>query len=543
MDYNKILKDRYILLNKAKDNTELQQIEIQLCKRDILYWFRNYLYTDKNTNLFTWDEPSIIPFIPFEFQEEFVIEIWNSIINWTLPISERTDLTNVFIEKSRQMWISWLAMAVFTYWFIFHNHKYHVISQKEDDVDEIGNIKSLMEKARFIIRNLPKWMIPFLYEKNRNWQLELNEKYLKYMNIFRSDWTWAITGESANPNASRWWTYNAIFLDEMWFMQNATTINTAAASATPCRIFNSTPNWEWNEFFRMRKLTQTRKDDNGKELKPEVKWLRYHWTEHPLYDKKWYEWKIQWMTSEKIAQELEISYNTAIEWRVYKDFPTKEIALLYNMYKPLYIFIDHSHWWADPHAVIIAQQENQYINIIDSIEMNCSVTDMAEFLSCQPKFALTNAQSDFFDRYRNYNRRKATFIGDPYDTFTTLNKSTIYDEFKKVWIYLNCPQERNKEQQIMKTKANIYRIRYNENCLDFASALMNARYPQRKETSMATTEITKPIHDWTSHYRSWLEYWVNFILENPLIEKKKVIEDDRPKRDMLTWQLYYTKKV
>lgn len=386
-------------------------------------------------------------------------------------------------------------------------------------------------------------MIPFLYEKNRNWQLELNEKYLKYMNIFRSDWTWAITGESANPNASRWWTYNAIFLDEMWFMQNATTINTAAASATPCRIFNSTPNWEWNEFFRMRKLTQTRKDDNGKELKPEVKWLRYHWTEHPLYDKKWYEWKIQWMTSEKIAQELEISYNTAIEWRVYKDFPTKEIALLYNMYKPLYIFIDHSHWWADPHAVIIAQQENQYINIIDSIEMNCSVTDMAEFLSCQPKFALTNAQSDFFDRYRNYNRRKATFIGDPYDTFTTLNKSTIYDEFKKVWIYLNCPQERNKEQQIMKTKANIYRIRYNENCLDFASALMNARYPQRKETSMATTEITKPIHDWTSHYRSWLEYWVNFILENPLIEKKKVIEDDRPKRDMLTWQLYYTKKV
>jgi len=31
-------------------------------------------------------------------------------------------------------------------------------------------------------------------------------------------------------------------MDEMAFMDNANTINTAASSATPCRIFNSTPN-------------------------------------------------------------------------------------------------------------------------------------------------------------------------------------------------------------------------------------------------------------------------------------------------------------
>jgi hypothetical protein len=33
-------------------------------------------------------------------------------------------------------------------------------------------------------------------------------------------------------------------MDEMAFMSNATAINTSAASATPCRIFNSTPNGE-----------------------------------------------------------------------------------------------------------------------------------------------------------------------------------------------------------------------------------------------------------------------------------------------------------
>jgi orotate phosphoribosyltransferase-like protein len=31
-----------------------------------------------------------------------------------------------------------------------------------------------------------------------------------------------------------------------------------------------------------------------------------------LYNKEWYEWKIKGMTKEKIAQELEIDYNTAI---------------------------------------------------------------------------------------------------------------------------------------------------------------------------------------------------------------------------------------
>jgi hypothetical protein len=151
------------------------------------------------------------------------------------------------------MGISWLVMAVFVYGFIFHNHKYHVISQKETDVDKIGDIRSLLEKARFIMANLPSWMLPKGYTK------ATGTEYNKYMSLTSSSGTGGITGESANPNASRSGTYNAIFMDEMAFMSNATTINTAAASATPCRIFNSTPNGEGNEFYRMRQLTIVRK--------------------------------------------------------------------------------------------------------------------------------------------------------------------------------------------------------------------------------------------------------------------------------------------
>lgn len=92
---------RITLLKKAKDNPKLQSIEIELCKRNILYWCREYVYTDRNSALFT-DNASVIPMIPFPFQEELITEIWASIIEGTKPVSERNDFTNVFIEKSRQ---------------------------------------------------------------------------------------------------------------------------------------------------------------------------------------------------------------------------------------------------------------------------------------------------------------------------------------------------------------------------------------------------------------------------------------------------------
>ena len=509
------------LLFEASKNKETQAYLYEKCRRDILFRFRNFIYTDKNARYFWPDDPSILPFIPFPFQEEAITEIWESIMDGTKPISERIWLTNVFIEKSRQMGLSWVLMYIFVYGFIFHNHKYHVISQKEELVDKIGDMKSLFWKARFCINLLPKRMLPKWYDSKNS----------KYMTISRPDGTGAITGESANPNAGRWGTYNAVFLDEFAFMSNATTINTACASATPCRIYNSTPNGEGNEFYRMRLLTVPRKDAYGIITPAEIKWLRYHWSEHPLKNQERYNEEIKGMSREKIAQELEINYNTAIVGRVYTDFATQAVNIEYDPNKPLYIGMDNSHWWSDPHAIILAQKNNNSIDIIDCIEVNCSVTDMAQFMSCQPKSTigkLIDTQLLFLWRYKEYNRQKATFIDDPHDTHQILNQSTIYEEYKKVWIYLNTPKERSLEKRIMKTKGEIYKIRYNNNCLEFASAIQNARYPERTEASTSTAPNYKPIHDWTSHYRTALEYLINYLLENPTAIKAHNWLTDKP---------------
>ena len=101
------------------------------------------------------------------------------------------------------------------------------------------------------------------------------------------------------------------------------------------------------------------------------------------------------------------------------------------------------------------------------------------------------------------------------------------------------PQERRKQEQILKTRTNIYKLRYNNNCNDFANFILNARYPERKEDSNSTKAFVLPVHNQTSHARTAMEYLVTYFCENPDIKKQRVTEDLRPKRDYRTGQLRY----
>lgn len=541
IDYSSIIDERLKLLDKAKDDVNLQKIEMSLCsdpEDGILYRFDNYVYTDKNASLFDYEDPDILPFIPFEFQKEAIKEIRKSIRAGTLPIQERKKyLTNVFIEKSRQMGLSWIIMGILVYGFTFHNHKYHCVSQSEKDVDKSGDMRSLFEKARFILNNLPERMRPEWYSTTK-WK-----PWNTHLILSRSDGVWAITGEAAHQDASRSWTYNAVFMDEMAFMAYGTEIARAAWQASPCCIYNSTPNWEGNEFYRKRKMAIWTIDHNWMSVAPTIKWLRYHRKEHPLYDDARFERKTKGKDEQEIAQELEINYNVAIIWRVYNDFPAESMfSLKYDYEKPLFVIIDNSHWWADPHAVILAQIDNHFIDVIDACEFHCSVDDMADLMRWEIKFKLTNMQEAFMLRYAWYAYQKATFISDPYDTNATVNDATIYDKYKKRWIYLRTPNERSKIIQIRNAKSNIYRIRYTVFCQDYASALMNAKYPERPENTKAVNPAMMPVHDRTSHFRSGTEYMIQYFLENPLLDKPRVIEDNRPKRDPITRRLTYPTK-
>ena len=498
--------ERVKLINSSNDK-DIQQTIMLICKKDPVYFFKYFLYTDRNPWLIPEKFWNAVPFIPFEFQEDFINDAWSAIKMWWLPIEQRTDPTDVFSEKSRQMGFSWVFAGLQLYAFIFHNLKSLYISKKAEEVDKNWDIKSHFEKIRFMIRALPQWILPEWLEKD-SWT-----DYNKFMNISRKDWTWWIMWESANPNAWRWWTFAFVIFDEMAFMQYAWAINMSISSATPCRFFNSTPNWEWNEYFRMKlkALPEWHPNKPKNDPKQTIRYHRCRWDEHPLYTDDWYKWKTSSMTKVQIAQELEIDYNTALEGRVYKDFKSWTETIKYDDSLPLYMFMDNSKWWADPHALIIAQKEWHYINIVDSCEFNCSPRNMAEIVAKQPTITMTKRQLEFYEDYKKM--KLPIFISDPYDTHSTTWDNTIFWYYQDVGIFLNIPWNRNKQEQIQITKSNIHRLKVSDTCTDFSSSIQNSIYPEVKEDSMRTTSVSLPVHNWTSHYRTALEYWIVWLVE------------------------------
>ena len=222
------LRHRAKLLMEAEKDPKLQACIIQKCKDDPKYFFNNFLYTVKNPLFFTDEMPQNIPFMLFEYQEELVETLWNGILN----------KDNVFLEKSRQMSVTWIVMGLFVYGFLFYNHRYLIISRTAGEVDTKGDINSCFERLRYMVGLLPKWLLPEKFDKTSGGE------HNKYMAIVHPKNPASITGESASANAGRGGTYTAIFMDEMAFMQDATSINGACSSATSCRIINSTPNGE-----------------------------------------------------------------------------------------------------------------------------------------------------------------------------------------------------------------------------------------------------------------------------------------------------------
>jgi hypothetical protein len=55
---------------------------MELCRRNPMHFFLNYLYTDKNSNLYWPEYPDVLPFIPYPYQEECIKEVWDSIEKW-----------------------------------------------------------------------------------------------------------------------------------------------------------------------------------------------------------------------------------------------------------------------------------------------------------------------------------------------------------------------------------------------------------------------------------------------------------------------------
>ena len=279
-DLTENTKRRFKMVYACGKHPELRAIQYRMCQNDILYWVNLYAATYDPRKA-----PSTIPFITYAYEDKLLVDLVDSI----------RDQKDILIEKSRDMGVTWCVVLAFTWYWCFKGEGFDFLvgSRKEQYIDQIGNMDTIMEKVRFLIRYMPTWMRP----KGFDWKQHSN-----YLKIVNPDTKATITGEATNNNFSRSGRRRAIFFDEFAFWECDTQAWRASADATNCRIVVSTPCGFNNQFAKLRHSGSIRVES-------------LHWKLHPEKDQAWYdnECKRRNNDSVEIAQELDINYEGSEE--------------------------------------------------------------------------------------------------------------------------------------------------------------------------------------------------------------------------------------
>ncbi len=225
--------------------------------------------------------PALIPFLLFPRQIEWIewfVERWKN---------QEPGLT----DKSREMGLSWLTVAVATTLCLFHEGMVIGMgSRKEEYVDKKGDPKSLFYKVRQFTANLP-------IEFTGSWN---ERKNAPYMRIEYPDTSSVITGE-AGANIGRGGRSSIYIIDESAFLAQPELVDAALSQTTNCRHDISTPCGMSNPFARKR-------------FAGKVPVFSFHWTDDPRKDQAWYERTCHNIDDPVIiAQEIDLDYSASVE--------------------------------------------------------------------------------------------------------------------------------------------------------------------------------------------------------------------------------------
>jgi len=298
-DYSRNLEWRMDLISKCEKDKVLQHTIKTMVFRNVIFAFNAFFYTYDVRKRPRHHRP----FCTWAFQDDTLLELVKSIDN----------KNDYLIEKSRDMGVSWMVLATMVWYWLnpAGGTDFLLGSRIEDYVDKKGDMRTLFEKARYIIYRLPSWLIPADFTP---------QAHDNYMRLYNPETGSTITGESNNPNFSTGGRYTAVLFDEFAKWENTDEKAwTSAGDATPCRIPVSTPFGAAGQYYNLA-------------TEGNIKKTRLHWTLHPeksfqaycswprtnmelleenllrLIRSPWYDRECVRRTELEIAQELDIDY-------------------------------------------------------------------------------------------------------------------------------------------------------------------------------------------------------------------------------------------
>lgn len=238
-----------------------------------------------------------MPFILFDRQKDFV-RYWQSLI---------ADKENGLTEKCRDAGVTWLCCAMAVHdWRYTKDSSTGFGSSKEMKVDKIGDMDSIFEKIRTIIRFLPTHVLPEDFIPRRD---------LSYMKIINRCNGAIIKGE-AGDNIGRGGRSRIYIKDESAHYERPEKIEAALSMNTNVQLDVSSVNGAGNVFHRRRNagLEWT----SGAQLeKGRTRIFIFDWRDDPRKTQEWYDLKRRSYDLEGMshifAQEIDRDYFSAVE--------------------------------------------------------------------------------------------------------------------------------------------------------------------------------------------------------------------------------------
>lgn len=238
-----------------------------------------------------------VPFKLFKKQKEFVYFIVRCLL----------DKEAGLVEKSRDIGASWLCTAIATWlWIYVKGASIGFGSMLQTKVDRVGDMDSLFEKIRFIIRNLPALFVPVGYKERQ---------HATFMKIRNPENGAIIKGEGGD-NIGRGGRSMLYFKDEAAHYQRPELIEAALGDNTDVQIDISSVNGTANVFYRRRMSGELWAPDRPS-TKGKTRVFVFDWRHHPGKTQEWYDARRQKAEDEGMlhvfAQEVDRDYAGSID--------------------------------------------------------------------------------------------------------------------------------------------------------------------------------------------------------------------------------------
>ncbi len=279
-DYRGVIKRRCEIIRKIRSSPVTLVAAKKHYKTHPIHFIEHFMWTIDPRKI----DMSLLPFILFPKQREYIEWLYNHYL-------KRED---GIVEKSRDVGASWLSCAFATWIFLFYdNHSIGFGSNKEANVDESGNPKSLFEKVRILLRHLPIEFLP------QDWDEGKHSRFLRIINPENGS---TIVGEGGT-NIGRGGRTTMYFKDESAFYEQALKIEQAISMNSDVKIDISTPNGVGNVFYKKR-------------FSKNYDVFVFDWKDDPRKDMEWYlkeKKKLDSISPVVAANELDRDYFASIE--------------------------------------------------------------------------------------------------------------------------------------------------------------------------------------------------------------------------------------